>query len=455
MWLILPLLLHAQIQVDSVLTYNEFIDHVKLHHPMAKQAEIIESTGEAELLKSRGAFDPKLKGNLDQKYFESKEYYDIGKAEISLPTWFGIEVLGGYERNQGLFLNPENNVPNAGLWFAGLSIPIGKGLFIDDRRAELNKAKAILLQSKAERIFAMNQLVLEAGNAYWNWFEAYHQLSIYQEGVDIARIRFNAVKSAAALGDRPTIDTLEARIQLQNRLLMLRDAQLNFQNQTAQLTFYLWLDGKIPLDLNENTKAEALESLVTTDELLLPPMDSIVNNHPEIKITEAKRDRFEIERKLAVEQFKPQLDLNYKPITEAISGDVWSEYSVENYNWGVQFSFPIFLRKERGNFQKAKLKLQDTELDLIGKRQEVSIKVQQAYNAMLTTQSQIGIGRSAADNYAGLVRGEQTLFQGGESSLFLVNSRERSYISAQIKVIELLKKNELSKLKLQFAMGQM
>tara|TARA_B100000508_G_C11457294_1_gene277378 strand:+ start:661 stop:2058 length:1398 start_codon:yes stop_codon:yes gene_type:complete len=443
----------VELQQDSVLTFEEFMLQVRSHHPIARQADLIRDGGAATVRSSRGGFDPKLKGNLDQKYFDDQEYYDLGKAGISIPTWFGIELEGGYERNQGYFLNPENNVPNAGLWFAGLSIPLGQGLFIDERRADLRRAQAFQRQSNAERDLALNTLGLEAGEAYWQWFQAYHKLDVIREAVQIAEVRYNAVKRSAFLGDMASIDTLEASIQLQNRQLMLNEAELEFRNQTRALSFYFWLNGQIPLELSPAIRAQSMETMDVSEIGDLPPLDTILNRHPEIRSTRAKIEQLEVDRRLASEMLKPEINLRYKPLTEAVSGDIWSEYSVENYSWGVQFNFPLFLRKERGKLQLTKLKLQDGQYQLLNKRQSIGIKVQQAINTVEATQGQILLGSAAANNYRGLVEGEQQLFRNGESSLFLVNSRERSYINARVKVIELVAKNKSSDLKLQFAMG--
>ena len=131
--------------------YNEFIERVLEHHPVAYQANLRTGMGEAKILQARGGFDPKAQIDVAQKYFESKEYYDLGEGKLKVPTWFGLEFEGGYERNEGVFLNPENNTPNAGLLFAGISVPIGQGLFIDERRLALRQAQALIQKNEAER----------------------------------------------------------------------------------------------------------------------------------------------------------------------------------------------------------------------------------------------------------------------------------------------------------------
>ena len=47
-------------KLDKFLSFKEYIAYVKKHHPLIKQANLQLSIGEANLLKSRGGFDPKI-----------------------------------------------------------------------------------------------------------------------------------------------------------------------------------------------------------------------------------------------------------------------------------------------------------------------------------------------------------------------------------------------------------
>ena len=163
----------------QVLTYQSFLDLVKEHHPIAKQANIQRDKGDAEVRTARGGFDPKVNSEIQQKYFDGKQYYDISNSNLKVPTWFGIELESGFEQNQGVFLNPENTVPNAGLWYAGGKAPIGQGMFIDQRRSELRKAQIYQESTEAEQMAILNDLLYDAGKSYWNWFTAYNQLKVY------------------------------------------------------------------------------------------------------------------------------------------------------------------------------------------------------------------------------------------------------------------------------------
>jgi len=77
-------------EFSSTLTYQEYIGYVKKHHPVMKQANLTLSKGEANLLKSRGGFDPKIEIDYNTKEFKDTEYYNLLNATFKIPTWYGI-----------------------------------------------------------------------------------------------------------------------------------------------------------------------------------------------------------------------------------------------------------------------------------------------------------------------------------------------------------------------------
>lgn len=442
-------------QPDTVLTFEEFSNRVSEHHPLAIQARLRSSFGEASLLQSRAGFEPKAGADVDQKYFSGDKYYSLIDAGLKVPTWFGVELKGGYELNEGKYLNPEHKVPDAGLWYAGISVPLGQGLFIDERRAALRKAQIYAQSTQAEQKAMLNDLLYEAGKTYWKWFESFNKLLVYQEAYTTADLRLKAIQRSAELGDRPYIDTLEASIQVQNRLVSLWDAELEYQNSTAQLGVFLWQDGNIPLELEDNTTPPSSQTINSTEVRtdLVGQMDSLINSHPQFLMYNYKMQELEVERRWKQEQLKPTVDLNYNAIAEPINGDVMENYSINNYKWGVSFSMPILLRKERAGLQMAKLKLTETELQQSTKKAELQNKAMNTINEWNTTANQVNQYKKTTQNYNQLLQGENRLFNVGESSLFMINSREMAYINAQIKLVELMAKNQKAELATQHALG--
>ncbi len=439
----------------KVFSFDEFMSRVIEHHPLARQADLQKSKGEAYVLKARGNFDPKLQSGLNQKYFDDKTYYSFLNAGLKIPTWFGIEFQGGYEQNNGQFLNPENSNPNVGLVYAGVSLPIGKGLFMDERRATLKKAQLYQESTIAQRQSLINDLLYNAGTAYWDWFAAFNSTQIYSEALELASTRFEQVKRSASLGDRPFIDTLEAGIQVQNRMLLLQQAKLDFANATALLGTFLWDEGLIPLEVGDNTVAPSMQetsSLKPSGSYFIQ-LDSLSQFHPELIQYRFKIDQLEIDQMYKREQLKPTLNLKYNALNEPVNGDVFSSYSVNNYDWGIEFGLPLLLRSERGDVRLNNIKIQESEYDLLSKQQIITYKARAALNDWQMTHEQVTLYKKTVQDYSGLLAGERSLFSNGESSLFMVNSRETGYINANIKLVELLAKNRKAQVSADYALG--
>ncbi|WP_317039185.1 hypothetical protein [Polaribacter atrinae] len=114
----------AQEKVASVMTLSEYLSYVKNYHPIVKQANLVINESEAKLLKARGAFDPKIEVDFNKKQFKEKEYYNKLNAAFKIPTYYGIEFKANFENNDGYYLNPENTVPEDGLYSAGVSVSL-------------------------------------------------------------------------------------------------------------------------------------------------------------------------------------------------------------------------------------------------------------------------------------------------------------------------------------------
>lgn len=438
-------------QTEQPFSFDDFIQVVKTGHPVARQAELQSELGELAILKSKGQVDPKAFTDFNQKQFDDTRYYNLFNAGLKIPTMFGASFEAGYEQNAGDFLNPENLTPTDGLLYAGLSVPIGKGLLMDERRAILRQGRLFNETTKAEQISMLNDLLLDAGKAYWNWFRAYNNVLVFEDAYELAEQRYQAVKSGATLGERPVIDTLEAGIQRQTRQVQVRQASLEMLNARALLEIYLWQEGNIPLELEEGV-IPRFENPVLLEEFgTILEMDSLLANHPEYAQAQIKLQSLEVDRKFQSEMLKPELNLKYNFLSNNSGAE--SELVLNNYTFGLQFSMPLFLRKERGALKMTKVKIEQSERGLDQKRAQLNYKVDVALNEWQTISEQIVIQQRTVSDYNSLLNGERSLFENGESSLFMVNSREMSYIQSQLKLNELISKRFQAEIKVNHALG--
>ncbi len=456
--LLFPLAVWGQAKT-KVFTQEQLLWYIRNYHPVSIQGNLLLKEGESTIRKARGAFDPRVYSDLDQKYFDSTTYFSILGSGLKIPTWYGIELKTGFDQNNGVFLNPENNIPSGGLWYAGISFPIGQGLFIDKRRATLKQAKIFAESTRAEQQKLMNDLYFDAVKQYWKWVEAWNQYQVYEESVQLALTRFNAVRQSFLLGDRPAIDTLEAFIQVQNRQMNRNQFQLLYQNLTLDLSNFLWFENNTPLVITDDLKPPAFGEISLTR---IIPSDSLYQllveleeQHPEMQLYKYKLSSMEVEKRLKIEGLKPQININYNALNEPVGDDFISGLSTQNYQWGMEFRFPIFLRQQRGDLQLTKLRIQGTELDQQQKLLELQNKVRSYYNEQVNLERQVILYTSAVNNYNRLLQGERRKFNAGESSLFLVNSREINLIQARLKLIELITKYNVAQIGLTWAIGKL
>lgn len=425
------------------LTLTDYIAIVKAHHPIAYRANLAVEAGVLKVKKAKGAFDPKLEGRIDQKYFEDKTYYSRLNAGMKVPTWFGITAGAGFQQSEGEYLNPERTTPDPGLWYAGLQITLGNGLFIDQRRAELKQAKIFQNSSELKQRLMLNQLLFDAKVAYWDWFKIYNKQAVYEAALENANFRLEAIRSSAQFGDKPYVDTLKGLIQVQNRITKLTEFKYELENKINQLEVFLWREGFIPLELDSlATPGSFRNTNPDLPELIDPEKrDSILQNHPELLYAENDIDIAEIDFRLKREQLKPDLTLKYN----ALNSGSFDNYNVENYTWGATVSYAPFTRKERADANLARVKLEDKKAKLADKRAVVGYKLDKAYNDWVSTRQQVETYRMAEDNYRRLYEAEFELFNNGESSLFLVNVRDQDWIEAQLKLIDLIYDTQVAK----------
>lgn len=444
---------------DSTVVFgpDAFIYYLKNYHPIAKQSNLIIENAKSNLLKSRGGFDPKLYSTVDEKNYDEKNYFSFLDAGLKIPTWYGIEFKTNFQQNSGVNINPENKMPYNGLAQVGVDFSVLQGLYIDERRTALKRAKLFLKYSNFEQQALLNDLILEGMTAYWNWVAAFHQLEVQKKAVQLSFIRYQSIKSSYILGDQPAIDTLESYIQYQTRLYSKIESEQKLIEKQLMLSTFLWNDRDEPLEINskiipplynDNKNLRLVDSIINTNY-------NVSEEHPELKKYEFKLLDLELERKLKAEKLKPKLDIKYNFLNEPVNTIPWDGLNNQNVKWGVSFSYPILLRKERGDFQQTKIKIRETDWLRDLKKLELENKLNAIQSELTNTQNQLQLYNSVVVNYQAMLNAELSKFNNGESSVFLINSREITLIQAQLSLISLTTKYQQLYVKKRWAVGNL
>ena len=416
-------------------TYNEFLGYVKKYHPLVKQADLKLNEAQANLMQARGAFDPKIEVDFNEKQFKDNQYYSILNSSFKIPTWYGIELKAGFDNSEGIYVNPENTLPNSGLTSFGISVPVGQGLFINQRMADIRKAKIAQNLNAAERNLQAIEVLHEASVSYVNWKRAFEEVKLYENYLVNASNRYKGIEKLISEGDKPAIDSIEAGIVVKTRLLNLEDAKLKLIKAKLELSNYLWLENNVPLELKDDLTPEITLSKTIKEVLQINELNPIdLNNHPKIKALDAKIAMLKVDKKLKANALLPKLDVSYNYLSEPSYID---NYRFEDYKIGVNFSFPLFLRKERAGVKLATIKIQDSEFGLQFERKSLENKIKSQQQEITSLEKQREYIRKLIQDYNTLLNAEDRLFEMGESSLFVINSRENTLVSSQINEIAL------------------
>jgi outer membrane protein TolC len=442
----------------KVLSLQGFLQIVKQFHPVARQAGIQVDKANAAVIIAKANFDPVVNSDGGNKTFDGINYYQYNGTAINIPTWYGIEVTTGIEYLSGNRTDPQQTGGKTS--FAGISIPLAKNLLMDKRRASLQQSKIMVQASEQEKQSILNDLLMEATTAYWNWVQSHFILQTYSEVIELNKKRVGLVIASYRNGDRAGIDTTEAVAQLQSFEYLQNEARLNNQNATVALNTFLWAANntayELPPGILPDKKTEDLY-----DTVIFPELEILIanarKNHPDLSVYSFKLNALNIDKKLKFQELLPKIDLKYNQLGKGynIASTATKTLFDNNYRFGVNLSVPLRLSLGRGEYKMAKLKITETKLQQSQKEIDIINKVKNYYNQLVNYKQQVNLLQKTYANYLRLQRGEEIRFFNGESTLFLVNSRENKTLETLLKLTETAVKYNKTALGLQWAAGQL
>lgn len=432
------------VRQDSVriLEFERFYGYVINHHPIVSQARLLTKDAALQLRLARGSFDPKLEGSWDFKNYTDTEYHNIADVALKIPTWFPIDPKVGIERTSGEYLNREHFISDKTdnrQIYLGVSLPIGKGLFIDQRRATVKQAQLLQDMAEAEQVKEINKVLLTAAKDYWQWYFAFKNYELIQQSIGIAQDIFDRTKVAYEYGETAAIDTVLAKIALQSRRVDFQQANVERIKASLKLSNHLWTEEGIPLEIADNVGPE--ETIINrfNEELIGDLVALARENHPELLKLNLKNESLFIDRRLARENMKPRLDLNYTLLDQPLApnGESPGLMLDDNYKVGVSFGFPIFLRKERAKLGQIDVKMQRNNYERDYKEREIVNDIAARYNAVLATRNILQQQQDMVANYQLILAAERLNLQNGESDLFKINVQFEKLINSQTKLFKL------------------
>ena len=445
------------------LTFDTFLAGVNRNHPVVRQARLIQTGADGDVTAALGNFEPKVDASWQQKRFASSPtsvqtlYWNYADIALRIPTPIGADFKLGYERASGRYINPQFTTPANGLYTVGLSVPLGQRIITDERRTALRVARALRGVADAERSAITNTLLFAAAKSYAEWYSSALQLQVVRDGVRLADQRYAAIVRRVVAGDAAGIDSIEAAAELNRRRAQLQGAEQTYFAATLDLTSYVWDERVQPVDLPSTTvPSDSGLGPVVLDSAAVPALLArVMARHPDVRKAEGKVAQAVAERSLARQAMIPLVSADVFALRGRGDGFDFSDAIARdgNYKGAISVSSPLLFFKERGRLQSTEAKVDRAELEAREARRDVVLLVRTAINDLAQYDAQLALQRDAVRLFRLLSAGERTKFEAGESTLFLVNARERQVLDEELKYIVLQAKRLAARAALAVAAG--
>ena len=434
----IPTAVRAQASAPAVaadtlmLSLDRFLERVRVTHPLARQADLTERQVRADAQAARGAFDPYVAAKWDVKRFKGIGYYDELDAQVVVPTPWGLDFKVGWERAAGQIINPERATPNNGLISAGISLPIGPRIITDERRTALRQAELAESAAEAEREGAIVRLLQGAARDWGAWYEAEARAEIARDGVALARFRFEATRRRVGAGDAAAIDSVEALAELERRLVAESEARASAASARLTVVGYLWTRDGAP-----ETPTSALRPAdpfvgggMTMPVIGDAAIARAVAAHPSVQTARARYLQADAQRRLVATQVLPSASVEVSALAAGRSlGDLPGLDAIEDeHKAGASLKVPLLMRRELGRWRAATQRAQVLGWERDRVQRDVRLAVERALVDLRAVDEQAERQARVVRATEALLAAEVRRFEIGESSLLIVNLRERALL---------------------------
>lgn len=417
-WMALAVTASAQ-----VLPWNEFLAMALDRSGEVRIAEAKVREAQAKRMAAFAAFEPRLDLASEGKDYGNDLQYRLDRAEARVGLPGGIDLVGGAAQATGAFINPERKTPVEGLVNLGISAPLGGALIFSDRQYAWNAASRDLEVEQAKRDRVERKLRLEAVKVYTFWQAQVEVQSAVDEAVAVAEERLRLVREAFRLGERSEMDTLEAYLSWVDRRTDASKQQSFSAAARANVERMLRGADDVEADLS-GVQPDSRPVLLGNSALSSVEPQSL-NGVPELAMVSSVLRRERLAVTTAWAQWLPAPYVDYRMLQWG--GSTWNPEAVQ---WKVGLALPLFNQKARADLAGAQARLRAAEANAASVQNEVQVLQRQLAQQVAALDSELKalLGAEAA-SYA-LLQQERRRFTLGESTMFILASRETKYLEA-------------------------
>ena len=298
--------------------------------------------------------------------------------------------LAGQPQNQ--LDDALDGVENFGETTIDGSVGLNYALFSPQRQASITAAKEQVFFSELQIEFITEELILENSIAYYDLQQADRAVDIAETDFKSRQRGFEDLTKLLNEGLATRLDWLNAKVELDDALQVFRNAKTDQQTARRILADLLSLPSQVT-----PVAADAIEVVEEWDLDLENTIIMALENRVELKQQLAQRRIDQAERKVALAEIKPQVDLvaSYD-VTQLFSDASDGDGFGDGYTVGLNFNWNLF----DGGAARANARTQDAEIaineqEYADTSEEVRLEVEQAYFQLPSTLQNVQTARES------------------------------------------------------------
>ena len=419
-------------QNHETLSIIDFLSWVDEHHPLLKSVKNKLPIAKAEAWGARGSFDPTLIGNYASKEFDNELYYRLPSWSIQTQTRGPVSLHMDWNQTVGIYTNPQDKLPEQGLFALGGMIQLGNGLLTDQRRIDLSLALSDVDLTEAEAELYRNEILFKASTSYWNWYAAHESLEAYRDALEAASQVYKFTQKAFEVGDASAMDTLDAQSLLTTWQAEYYDARKVAVESLYAVSNWLWNENNQPVILNATTKP-SIEKLPMTDQAI------ISLDHPLVRYNDQKEKQLKLKINLASEYLKPKVAIGGAFLVAGNASDIpeTADFNTGDRVLKAKVEMPLLLREGRGYNKSTKLQLQSFEWEREAQENILKNALSATAASILLLEEAVKVSVRNESATAALLRAEQRKLELGDSELIKVNLRTNYFLKAVVQRVKL------------------
>lgn len=417
-------------------TLASLFESVEKHTPLADLARADRAIEQSRILEARGAFDT----NIDASYYGRLTGFWDGQNITSTVKKrldnAGVEVYGGYRIGTGGFPIYEDGLAtrSAGEVKVGARASLLRGRETDKYRTDYLNAQLGGQAAEADYGAVLIALKADAAQVYVNWLYWSRTVRVYEELLDIAQKRQQAIVTSIEAGQLSAITADENQQIIYSRQAQLLSARQRLRATDQQLGLYLRGEDGQPLRAEFGRRSLVPDFHPYDIRTVAEWQGLILDNRPDINALKIEMQRARNRVLLAQNDQEPTLDLGYEISRELGTTGSPTRAGTDNIV-SLNFNLPFELSNARGRESRAGAELAklQAQMRLIGDQVDLALNANE--EILRATRAQIKISESDVQLTRRLAKAEETRYLAGASNFFQLNVQETQLANSELRLI--------------------